>query len=249
MFYCCGLTECGVPIGNEDSFLIGKALISEQAHKSHEALFDAPFLVALADGVGGEKGGETASRTVLEDLAGFVPSKKQGIEQKLLSVHEKVKKQGEKKGLEGMQSTVCVLCGDGKVLYAANCGDSKIFRFNCGDMEQISTDHSLTGLLRTQGKLSGAEARSHSHKNLILPVLGNTKEKPLISAVCIEEGLKNGDLYFMCSDGVTDVLDTAEISRILSMPKRLSKRLEIITETALSRGGRDNMTVMGLCFA
>ena len=216
-------------------------------HAQTECDLKAPFIAAVADGVGGEDAGEIASRMTLELLSSVKPGKRTDLCAKVMKIHKKVREAGLKTEHKNMQSTLCALAveEDGRA-YALNVGDSRLYLFRENRLRQISTDQSLVQMLYEQGKLSMHENNTHSGRNIIFPVIGNIGDEPTPVLTEIEGGIRFGDVVLICSDGLSDYVPRGEIEEILSWPMRLSKRLQCLTEAAIDHGSKDNITAVGV---
>ncbi|MBQ5317105.1 MAG: serine/threonine-protein phosphatase [Oscillospiraceae bacterium] len=245
MYYVCGVTDKGAVCDiNEDSYLVGGIVMD---HAQTECELRAPFIAAVADGVGGEDAGEIASRTTLTLLSSVRPTRRTDLCDKVMKIHRKVREVGLKTQHGNMQSTLCALCViDEKTVYALNAGDSRLYLFRDGRLRQISTDQSLVQMLYEQGKLSMREKNSHSGRNIIFPVIGNVEEDPTPVLTEIEGGIRFGDVVLICSDGLSDYVPAGEIEEILSWPMRLSKRLRCLIDSAMDHGSKDNITAVGV---
>lgn len=247
MFYCCGITEKGVMSHNEDALLIGKCVIDSGMN---EQKLEAPFIAAVSDGVSGERSGELASRTCLELVREIKYSKKTKLSQKLMDVHKKLVKIGsENTDTTNMQATLCGIAVDeDKKISIINSGDSRLYRYRGGRLKQISRDQSLVQLLYEEGSITQEERKTHVHRNIIFPVLGNIKSNPKFDIVPLEGGLKFGDVLLLCTDGLSDYLSQIGIEEILELPKSMPKRLELLVERALANGCTDNITVIAVFY-
>lgn len=241
MYYCCGLTDIGTARdNNEDSYLIDKTVMSDGALECEP---EAPFIIAVADGVAGEASGEVASHTALELASQIKASCRTDYGRKLLDIHRSLKKRGAVIGSVNMQTTFCgAAFNENGSVYIINVGDSKLFRFRGGIIRQLSTDQSLVQMLYEQGEITAREKRSHAHRNVIFPVLGNVDEEPKIDITEIDGGIQPGDIILICTDGLSDYLTKGEMEEALSLPCRLSRRLEKLIELAKKNGSRDNIT-------
>ncbi|MBQ5333327.1 MAG: serine/threonine-protein phosphatase [Oscillospiraceae bacterium] len=246
MYYCCGISDKGaVREHNEDAYLVNKIVLSKAQMESD---VNAPFIAAVADGVGGEASGEIASRMALELLSGVRFGKKVDLRAKLLSIHSRLKRYGITHGSSAnMQTTLCALAVDenGRA-FVANVGDSRMYRCRGGIIRQLSTDQSLVQLLYEQGKITGEEKKTHAQRNVIFPVLGNIADDPDPMVTEIDGGIKKGDIIIICSDGLSDYITSGEFEEILAMPMRLPKRLRRLIDTAIDNGSTDNITVVGV---
>lgn len=247
MYYCCGITEKGVMPHNEDAMLVGKCVVDSGAT---DQKLEAPFIVAVSDGVSGELSGELASRMCLELVREIKYSKKTRLKQKLMDVHNQLAKHGsENRDTLNMQATLCGLAIDenGRI-HTINVGDSRLYRFRGGRLRQISRDQSLVQLLYEEGTITQEEKRTHVHRNIIFPVLGNISSKPEIAVEALEGGMSYGDILLLCTDGLSDYLSPIDIEEILDLPKSLPKRMELLVEKALEKGGSDNITAIAVVY-
>ena len=245
MYYCCGITDVGtVRDHNEDAFLINKTVINSAMLESE---LNAPFITAVADGVGGELGGEVASRLALELLGSLRPAEGIDYEKKILDIHYTLQKSGAENNSVNMQTTLCALAVDksGSAVMI-NVGDSKLFRYRGGSVRQLSRDQSLVQMLYEQGEITADEKRTHKHRNVIFPVLGNVTEEPTVEVTPIEGGIQAGDLILICSDGLSDYITKGDFEETLALPIRLPKRLKALVELAKNGGSADNITVIGV---
>lgn len=245
MYYCCGITDVGtVRDHNEDAFLINKTVVNSGMLESE---LDVPLIVAVADGVGGEAGGEIASNMALTHLSSVRLSENTDYKKKLLDIHYALHKDAETHNRINMQTTLCAMAVEKSGnAYIINVGDSKLLRYRGGSIRQLSRDQSLVQMLYENGEITADEKRTHKHRNVIFPVLGNFTEEPTIEVTPIEGGILAGDLILICSDGLFDYITKGDIEETLALPQKLPKRLKALTELAKSGGSTDNITVIGI---
>ena len=247
MYYCCGVTDKGVMPHNEDSMLINGSVMDSV---SSEHMLKEPFLAAVSDGVSGERSGELASKMCLELLRdkGFTGGG--DLEEKLLSVHHGLADYSESDPeTHNMQATICGIAVDGeKRIFTFNVGDSRLYRYRGGRIKQISRDQSLVQLLIDEGAITTEERRTHVHRNIIFPVLGNVKSEPTIDIAELEGGMEYGDLLLLCTDGLSDYVSVLDMEEILEMPKNLKTRLHLLMDKALGNGSKDNITVIAVAY-
>ena len=216
-------------------------------HAQTECDLKAPFIAAVADGVGGEDAGEIASKMTLELLSAVKPTKRTDFAGKVMKIHQKVRETGLKTDHKNMQSTLCALCVDEKNnAYVINVGDSRLYLYREGTLKQISTDQSLVQMLYEQGSITEIEKAKHNGHNIIMPVIGNLANDPEPVITQIDGGLGYGDVVLICSDGLSDYVTRGEIEEILSWPMHLSKRLRALADLALEHGSTDNITAVGV---
>jgi protein phosphatase len=242
--YIFGYTNEGKKPGqNEDSFLIGKKVVSSGGAEMN---LSPPLFAAVADGVSGETSGEVASAMALGVLAGVKPSEKTDFAALTLSVHKFLKMQGTLKKLENMQTTLCAMAFTSDTGgYVINVGDSRAYLWRNEELTLLTKDQSLAQLLFETGQLSKAEREAFAHKNVILPALGNLTAEPVPDVTKLPE-LRPGDVILMCTDGFSDFVPLPDAEYIMSQPEKLSVRVEKLYQRALMGGSKDNITVMGI---
>jgi len=141
----------------------------------------------------------------------------------------------------GMGTTLVVGVFQGENLLIGHIGDSRCYRMRHAELVQITKDHSLLQEQIDAGLLTPEQAQTSLNKNLVTRALGVDDSVMLeINAHMVEPG----DLYLMCSDGLSDMVKDAEIAEILEMPISLEQRAEGLIDAANARGGRDNITVL-----
>ena len=150
--------------------------------------------------------------------------------------------QRQKPELAGMGSTLTVLSFRGSRYYIVQVGDSRAYLLRDGVLEQLTRDHSLVWRLFESGILRKDELSSHPQKNLITRSIG---PHPYIE-VDVERGeAREGDVYLLCSDGLTDVLTDDDIRGILDDPQKVPQEAcDVLVNLANSRGGPDNITTV-----
>ncbi len=246
MYYVCGISDKGtVRDHNEDAFLIDGVVLSKA---QLETDIRPPFIAAVADGVGGEASGEVASRLALELLSSVKYGSKVNMQSKINGIHGKLVRYGSAhRGCTNMQTTLCAIAVDEQENASViNVGDSRMYRYRNGKIRQISTDKSLVQLLYEQGKISREEQRTHEHKNVIFPVLGNVNSSPEPEIKPITGGIRGGDVIIICTDGISDYITQGQFEEALALPMSLPKRLQRLTEIAVENGSTDNMTAIGV---
>jgi protein phosphatase len=202
-------------------------------------------LFVIADGMGGHRGGEVASRIAVETTAevfeagGDDPADllRVALETANVRVHEAAQ---ENRDLAGMGTTgVCLLFETGGRGWVAHVGDSRGYRLRGGDFEQITEDHSVVGALIRMGHITEAEARLHPQRNEILRAIGTNAE---VEVQVTPLDLQPGDRYLLCSDGLSGLVTDADIAEVLGRmePEDAARTLVQMANLA---GGSDNITV------
>ena len=139
----------------------------------------------------------------------------------------------------GCTAELMAFSGDKFIL--GHMGDSRTYRLKNGQLKQLSQDHSLVQEQLDKGLITPEEARKHTMKNVILRAVG-VDETPALDLV--RGNLSAGDLFLLCSDGLTDMVEDADILAVLASTAPLTQKAEKLIELAKSAGGHDNITVV-----
>jgi len=204
-------------------------------------------LWAVADGMGGHRGGEVASEIACATLARvFDQHTLDGLVDAIEQANRAVFQAGNSDPeLSGMGTTVVALAvvdHDGEELLAiANVGDSRVYRHSGGELDQITIDHSLVADLVREGSLSPDEAATHPQRNILTRVLGVYDDVP-VDAVAVEP--HHGDRYVLCSDGLFNEVSEAGIASVLRRLGDPADAAGELVRMAVESGGRDNVTVV-----
>jgi protein phosphatase len=126
-------------------------------------------------------------------------------------------------------------------LLVGHIGDSRCYRLRQGEFVQITKDHSLLQEQIDAGLLTPEQAATSLNKNLVTRALGVDES---VMLEINDHMVEAGDLYLMCSDGLSDMVQDAEIAKILEMPVSLAQRAQSLIDAANAHGGRDNITVL-----
>lgn len=205
-----------------------------------------PNLFIVADGMGGHKAGDFASRqatqTIVECLQNStqentVTAIRSAIEQANETV---IAKAAESESFEGMGTTVVLATIFDNTMYVANVGDSRLY-LEREELKQITKDHSLVEEMVRMGGIDQEAARYHPKKNVITRAVGGSDE---IQIDFFEIQLAPGDVILMCSDGLTNMVEDSEISLILRKQRDVVEMAETLVRTANENGGTDNVSVI-----
>ncbi len=207
-------------------------------------------LFLVADGMGGHAAGEVASQiaaTTVQEVVALHHNSDQNPEETLrLAVEEANCRIYEaariKREFAGMGSTLTVLSLRDTLYLIAHVGDSRAYLLRSGSLEQLTRDHSLVWHLLESGVLRKDELSGHPQKNLITRSIG---PHPSVE-IDLERGdLREGDVFLLCSDGLTDVVSDENLHRILSDSSKTPQEIgDMLVKTANSLGGPDNITVV-----
>lgn len=223
-----------------------RAVNQDYMYTSEKPVGNLPNLFLVADGMGGHKAGDYASRYAVEIISGMVgrtaeknPADilKTAIEAANEHIYSKAK---EDVSLEGMGTTLVAATCLGKHLQVANVGDSRLYLVG-DEIRQITQDHSLVAEMVRLGNLDEELAKNHPKKNIITRAIG-ADEKVEIDFFSVE--LKAGEAILMCTDGLTNMLEDEEIRMIIKGQRDIVEKVEALVEEANKRGGMDNITVV-----
>ncbi|MBC8458865.1 MAG: serine/threonine-protein phosphatase, partial [Deltaproteobacteria bacterium] len=142
---------------------------------------------------------------------------------------------------EGMGCTAELIAFSDEDFVIGHLGDSRIYRIQNSQLKQLTKDHSLVQDQIDQGLISPEEARNHSLRSIITRAVGIADRRDLD---ILRGKTYSGDLFLLCSDGLTDMVDDNLIRKVLSSPMNLPQKTEKLVEMAKSAGGRDNVTVV-----
>lgn len=219
-------------------------------------LFDPSYGIAvLADGMGGYNAGEVASSMattlIAEQLTRWL-SRSDVLKQadefcRLLAIsvdqanQEILRTAMANAGYKGMGTTVVVAVFHGDQLFLTHVGDSRCYRWRRGVLTQITKDHSVLQEQVDAGLMTVAHAALAPGRNLLTRALGVESRLPLEVRM---HPVEAGDLYLMCSDGLTDMVDDASIASLLGQATDIAQRTSALIHLANAKGGRDNVTAM-----
>ena len=218
-------------------------------------------LVVLADGMGGYKAGEVASAIAInilmegvkESLAKLTPGQideDSGYSKETLLVEGVIQDANNaifqtaqsQPQSAGMGTTLVAAMFYDDRMTVAHVGDSRLYRQRQGQLEQITVDHSLLQELVDKGFYTPEEAKSSLNKNLVTRAMGIDES---VAADVQEEVVVPDDLYLLCSDGLTDLVDDVEISATLQKyDANLQEAAETLVQLANDKGGKDNISVI-----
>ncbi|WP_270522746.1 Stp1/IreP family PP2C-type Ser/Thr phosphatase [Sellimonas intestinalis] len=211
-----------------------------------ETIGNLPNLLVVADGMGGHRAGDFASRFTVEVLVEEVQNSKETHPEQILgnaiqTANERLMEEAAKDSrLEGMGTTLVAATILDHVLYFANVGDSRLYLIN-KEIRQLSKDHSMVEEMVRLGGLTEEEAKHHPDKNIITRAMG-VKDK--VEPDFFEYRLKGGDTILMCSDGLTNMVDDDEIFQIVKSARDIVEAVETLIQRANENGGSDNIGIV-----
>ncbi len=234
---------------NEDNFYLQGSLrqMLEESVVSAQWQGEASrCLFAVADGMGGEENGEVASLVTVQSLRPCVLGQvQQTAEQSIAFANELLCDEMRQKKGRRMGSTLAALYVDEGKAVSCNVGDSRVYLLRNGNLQQLSKDHTRVRQMVEMGIITPEEARTHKSRHMITQNIGIFPEEMIIQPDFTEPvTLQRGDRFLLCSDGLTDMLTDQEISAILKRDQNVSELAAGLTEEALAKGGKDNVTVL-----
>jgi len=214
----------------------------------------APFILIVADGVGGAASGALASsiatETILSELHSWwhkVPKRtpesieaalKRGIDIANKAIYQKANSSHEHHGMGTTTTLALVLDGEA---YIAQVGDSRAYLVRKGAAKQLTKDQSFVQRLIDAGRMTQKEAAQSEHRNIILQALG-PEEKVVTDLYRLK--LENDDFLVLCSDGLSNQVSAEDIGRITRGAGKPAEICEALIEEALHTGAPDNVTVV-----
>jgi protein phosphatase len=230
-----GKTDTGLKRGNnEDAFVISSEL---------------DFCLA-ADGMGGAAAGELASRIFAESTLAIFEQNIRHPEETVLNRVQKAFSFANRKILEhviqhpdhkGMGCTAELLAFSDEGFVLGHVGDSRTYRLRNGQLQQLTQDHTLVQQQVDEGLISSDKIKNHPLRNVILRAVGLNEE---LALDLIRGNVISGDLFLLCSDGLTDMIQDDQIQEILRGNSDVHGKVDKLIETAISAGGDDNVTVV-----
>jgi protein phosphatase len=211
----------------------------------------APPLFAVADGMGGAQAGEIASKLAAAALEDTDPGTLSGEERVMSLIQEAnrrvYERSNEDPSASGMGTTITVALVEDAGVTIGHVGDSRAYRYREGSIEQITEDHSLVNELMKSGKLSPEEAETHPQRSVITRALGTDPDVD-VDSFTVET--QTGDVFLLCSDGLTTMVDDDDILGVLEKHHDdLDRATKSLVSAANRGGGEDNITVIAFAIA
>lgn len=252
---------------NEDNFVVFESQSGGKEGTTSRAMAETVQVLMVADGIGGNVAGETASQMAVDTFhTAFTGAKSQSVSQRLVEAldsanHAIYQKSIDQPNLQGMGTTVVAAALVGNRLYVAHAGDSRAYLIRKGKAQQLTLDHTWAQEAIEAGRLTAAQAREHPNRHVIKRFVGiapTVDVDPML--LDINRGpldpdqiqswpksdyldLQPDDIVLLCSDGLTDVVSDKEIEQTVSrhQPQEAARKL---IDLANKAGGPDNITVL-----
>jgi protein phosphatase len=204
----------------------------------------------VVDGMGGAAAGELAAQIFADTAVEVFENSRQRTQSAAAEKVQQVFQLANRKILDhvaaypehkgmGCTAELVVFCNSGFVI--GHMGDSRTYRWRKGILQQLTRDHSLVQEQIDQGIITANEARSHSLRHIILRAVG-VHEQPALDLLMGQADL--ADLFLLCSDGLSDMLEDQRIAHILAESAGLDRKSQHLIDAALAAGGKDNVTVV-----
>jgi len=248
---------------NEDSYLVARASRSLETVLTNLQAGDFPVWAAerayglvVADGMGGNAGGEVASQLalravvehaistadwIMRDAAAHSDRIEERIVERFAAANEAVLEQANQDPrLDGMGTTMTMAVSSGACLFVGHVGDSRAYLLRGGELQALTRDHSFAQALADSGVISREQAAAHNLRNVLLRNLGRTASNADVRRMFLE----SGDQLLLCTDGLTDMVADRAISRILQAAPTAQAACDQLVAAALEGGGKDNVTAV-----
>jgi len=223
----------------------GATDVGRQRHTNEDSLVIAPPFFAVADGMGGAKAGEVASRLAVEAF-----TEAQGSDESPEAQLVRILRDANKRIYElavsddsrrGMGTTLTAVKVHGHDVSIGHVGDSRAYRLREGELEQLTKDHSLVAELERTGQITAEAAEHHPQRSIITRALG---PEPDVEVDTYTVAGRAGDVYLLCSDGLTGMVSDGEMASILRGADSLEAAAGVLVKAANQSGGKDNITVV-----
>jgi len=224
-----------------------RQLNEDYVFETTESIGLLPNLFLVADGMGGHKAGDHASRETVEIMVEQIgicklEDRKEILRSALEAANQRVYADARHSvELEGMGTTVVAATLDKERLLVMNVGDSRLYVVSQEGIRQITVDHSLVEEMVRKGVLTKEKARIHPKKNIITKAVGVMAS---VEPDFFELELKSGDRILLCSDGLSNMLEDEEISMIVNSVGPLEEKAKMLVDAANGNGGKDNISVI-----
>jgi serine/threonine protein phosphatase PrpC len=223
----------------------GRTDVGRQRSANEDSLVVNPPLFAVADGMGGAKAGEVASAVAVEAVERATESAEPAETQLARIVRDANRRIYElavaDESRRGMGTTLTLAKVHGDEVSLAHVGDSRAYRLRGGELEQLTRDHSLVAELERSGQITPEAAEHHPQRSIITRALG---PEPEVEVDTYTLAGREGDLFLICSDGLTSMVSDDEVGSILRSAGSLDEAADELVRAANQSGGKDNITVI-----
>jgi serine/threonine protein phosphatase PrpC len=219
--------------------------LGRQRRGNEDSYFVRSPLFVVADGMGGAQAGEVASQMAVEAFDGGLPGEGDpagALVELIAGANRRIHRTSvQEEGRQGMGTTVTAAYVGEDDVTIAHVGDSRAYLLRRGELTRLTRDHSLVGELVERGKLTEEQAEQHPQRSVITRALG---PEPDVAVDTETYPAKDGDLFLLCSDGLTSMVPEARLAPILTGADSLADAGRRLITAANDAGGRDNITVL-----
>jgi protein phosphatase len=222
-----------------------------QRSANEDSVFVRAPVFVIADGMGGAQAGEVASKAAAESFDRQLPEGspervlRETIEGANRTIHALARKDPNLAGM-GTTTTAAILDEKTEEVAIGHVGDSRAYRLRRGKLERLTRDHSLVEEMRRKGQLTEAQASDHPQRSIITRALG---PEPEVQVDLQTVPAQAGDVFLICSDGLTTMLDDDHIERLLARATAMPNAVRALVDEANRAGGRDNISVVAFKLA
>jgi len=217
-----------------------------QRSENEDSLFVRAPIFVVADGMGGAQAGEVASKTAAEAFDRDLPDAPPGvvlretIEAANREIHQLAHADPSRAGM-GTTITAAIVDAQSEEVGIGHVGDSRAYRLRAGKLERLTRDHSLVEEMRRKGQITDEQAEEHPQRSIITRALG---PEPDVEVDVQTVPASPGDVFLLCSDGLTTMVDEERIAAILGEAASMREAVRTLVDEANRAGGRDNVTAL-----
>lgn len=253
-----GVNKGNIRENNEDNFYCNGIYLTgenrEIPMQFAEHRIEDLQLYAVCDGMGGEECGEEASFIAVETLAKYqkmlnstnIHDFDKYIEMCLLEASNIINEKSKDIGYRRIGTTIALLCVEKDKIRIYNVGDSRVYRLHRNKLIQMTEDHTQAMRAIRMGVIKSKDVKTHPHRNKLTQYLGVSAAEMIIKPYISTADVIHNDMYLLCSDGITDMIDDDDIKKIMKHGKSEKDIVNELIEKAKSNGGRDNITAIVL---
>ncbi len=209
---------------------------------------DEPQLVIVADGMGGHRAGDLASRKAVQSMVDYIKAAGEGapperlLSQAVSNANRQIHNiSAQDESCAGMGTTVVAALVEAERFTFANVGDSRLYLIGAEGIARISRDHSLVEELVQSGIITRQQAKTHPQRNILTRAVGASR---FVETDTGSAAWRRGDIIMLCSDGLHGSLTDEEMARIIAESRDLLEACDALTDAALANGSTDNITVI-----
>jgi serine/threonine protein phosphatase PrpC len=217
-----------------------------QRSENEDSVFVRAPIFVVADGMGGAQAGEVASKAAADafdrDLPATPPEHflRETIEAANRRIHDLARADVSRAGM-GTTITAAIVDAGKEEVAIGHVGDSRAYRLRRGKLERLTRDHSLVEEMRRKGQITDAQAEEHPQRSIITRALG---PEPQVEVDVQTVAAAPGDVFLLCSDGLTTMVDEERIAAVLSATPSMREAVRTLIDEANAAGGRDNITAL-----